>query len=330
MGAAAGVAAGAASRREGTGPSAPDESEFEFVYDDVRDRSPGSSAPTPHQAEGAAVSGEYPLNAANFEDEVPVPEPNYLDQKGWISLGLGLAIALVAYFIPLIHHTFATFMTLVHEMGHTIVNWLFGYPAFPAFDLMYGGGITINVGRNWAIVAAIYAGLGYLVYVYRRNALTVFFLGCLMLLHLVFSLTDAHRVLVLFMGHGTELIIAVLFLYRAMSGSAVVHSVERPLYAGIGLWIFLYDTTFAFKLFSSHMARMYYEDAKGGGHWMDFSRIAEDFLHVSLSGVALFFLVCCLAVIPLALLCFRYREYIQAFILQLVTRKPRKARESVS
>ena len=91
------------------------------------------------------------------------------------------------------------------------------------------------------------------------------------------------------MGHGTELLIAGIFFYRALSGAAVVHSVERPLYAAIAFFIVFSDINFSYRLMTSPFARAEYADAKGGGHWMDFSRIAIDHLHVNLTSVAFLF-----------------------------------------
>ena len=85
---------------------------------------------------------------------------------------------------------------------------------------------------------------------------------------------------------------AGLFLYRAISGSGIIVGLERPLYAFVGVFIEVLDLRFAYLLLTSHAYRVDYEAAKGGGHWMDFSRIAEEFLHVDLTVVAGFFLVC--------------------------------------
>jgi hypothetical protein len=52
-----------------------------------------------------------------------------------------------------------------------------------------------------------------------------------------------------------------------------------------------------------------YENAKGGGHWMGFDRLAREFLLVDLSAIAHFFMLASAAplVISLALYCTRDR-----------------------
>jgi hypothetical protein len=251
-----------------------------------------------------------------------IPEPRHMDRDDWIVLGSGFVITLVVMFFPLLNHIFLTLVTLIHEMGHTIVGWLFAYPSVPAFDLRYGGGVTLHVQRSTFLLIMIYAGMAFLIYTYRKNLSTLVFLTILLVIHMIFAFTYFHEVAILFMGHGTELIIATIFFYRALSGAAVVHSVERPLYCAIGLFIVFSDIRFSFRLMTSHHARYEYEQAKGGGHWMDFSRIAEDFLGVDLTSVAFFFFLCCLLPLVLGFLTFRYQEYIRRTILRLWAREP--------
>jgi hypothetical protein len=107
------------------------------------------------------------------------------------------------------------------------------------------------------------------------------------------------------MGHGAELIFAGVFLHRALSGSQVLRSKERPLYAFLGLYIVLADARFAYRLITSPEYREDYGLAKGGGDWMDFSRIANEHLHVRLEVVAATFLLAC-ALTPLAAFVFHY------------------------
>ena len=140
------------------------------------------------------------------------------------------------------------------------------------------------------------------------------------MIHAILAFTSAHQVVILFMGHGTELAIAGIFFYRALSGSAVIHSIERPFYAAIAFFIVLSNLSFAYGFITSPLARIAYEDAKGGGHWMDFSRIAEDYLRVRLARVAAFFFVCCFFPLVLAFLAFRYQEHLSAALTRLFSR----------
>jgi hypothetical protein len=251
------------------------------------------------------------------EERRPRPEPRRMDKNDWLIMALGLATAGLAFVIGFVKHIFSTFMVLVHEMGHTIFGWIFGYPSLPAFDLVYGGGITLRTQRSTLLVIVIYALLGLAVFSRRRNISAVVLLGGLGVLHAILAFTSMHRVVILFMGHGTELAIASIFIYRALSGAAVSDAVERPLYAAIGFFIVFADTAFAYRLMTSSYHRSAYEGAKGGGHWMDFSRIAEQYLHTDLTVPVTFFFVCCFFSIITGYLLFRYQEYIRAAITRV-------------
>ena len=67
-----------------------------------------------------------------------------------------------------------------------------------------------------------------------------------------------------------------------------------------------------------------YEAAKGGGHWMDFSRIAEEYLKVKLSTVAVFFLFLCLITPLLTYFFFRYKNKLFHFFSRVLTTEPNK------
>jgi hypothetical protein len=254
------------------------------------------------------------------------PQPRSMEATTWIILGVSIILALLIKFFPLVNHIFMTFTTLVHEMGHAIFGWLFAYPSLPAFDLKYGGGVTMHMTRSTALLLLVYAGFFGLMFLYRKNPLTLGILIVLLILHGILSYGSGHDVLILFMGHGTELLIAAIFIYRALSSAAVVHDAERPLYGIIGFFIFFSDAAFGYRLYSSHFERHFYERAKGGGHWMDFSRIAEEYLHVPLESVAFFFLLCCLVTPVIGYLMFRYQEYLRGLITRVFAIDPSQSR----
>jgi len=237
-----------------------------------------------------------------------------LGPHGWLSVAGGALLAVIVLLLPRLDFIFQTFITLVHELGHALFGWLFGYPSIPAFDFMYGGGVTMHQQRALPLVYSVLALLALAGVIYRHNLRTLAVLAGSALLYALCAFTRIHEVLNLFMGHGTELIIAGIFLYRGFSGFAVIHAVERPLYAFLGFFVLFSDLRFAWRLITDPVHRYLYEEAKGGGHWMDFSRIAEEYLRVDLSAVALFFLCCCLLP-PLAI--WLYRTWRTAILLQL-------------
>ncbi|MBD3307939.1 hypothetical protein GF339_16020 [candidate division KSB3 bacterium] len=263
-------------------------------------------------AKSNASSQRSPRKARHHTD-ASIPdvslEPQPIEREGWMALGGGAIITLVVLFLPFFTYILGYIKVLVHEFGHTVVGWLFGYPSIPAFDFRYGGGITAHQPRNLLLLILVYVGLGYVFYLFRRNRLALIVWAGIVGGYTLFAFTSGHEILNLWMGHGFELLFAGIFFYRAISGSAVLIAVERPLYAFLGFFITVLDLRFAYRLMTSHAYRVDYEAAKGGGHWMDFSRIAEEYLHVDLTAVATFFFICCLLPPVLAVLAYRYKAY---------------------
>src|SRR5688500_2903338 len=84
-------------------------------------------------------------------------------------LGIGLAMAIVAYAIPFTRFVFSAMVTLFHELGHAIAGWLLGHPSLPAFDFVYGGGFTHMGQFRLPIAIAIGLGFAYLLWLFREN-----------------------------------------------------------------------------------------------------------------------------------------------------------------
>lgn len=223
---------------------------------------------------------------------------------GHVATGFGIAVAALA--IPCVGVALHGLVTLVHEMGHASFGMYYARPSIPAFDLNYGGGITSMQDQSpsirWLILAA---HVGAAVY-FHRNKLAMGIFGVLALLYAAFAFTRLHETMISFMGHGFELVIAGIFLYRGFSGRAVINPLERPLYAACGFFILLWDLWFAFRLATSANERYWYEQSKLGLHGNDFSRVAMD-LGVGVETVAAFFLACGLLTFALSFLAFRYQ-----------------------
>lgn len=243
-----------------------------------------------------------------------------VDARTWAVMGVGAALAAAVLMLPWPRFALGYLTTLIHELGHAVFGWLFGYPSVPRFDFTYGGGVTTYQHRATLLLGVVYVLLIGLLPAYRRNRRMLAVLAVGLGVFVLCAHTASHKAIILFMGHGTELVIAAVFVYRALSGSAVVHALERPLYAMCGFFILFSDVAFAYGLWMSPRARMEYGRAKGGGHWMDFDRLARDYLHVRLPTVAFFFLVCCVLAAVAAVLVHRYQERVFDFLARLVER----------
>jgi hypothetical protein len=285
-----------------------------------------ASVPSDVRSTTASGLGNYQEDQEDGIDEErdsTIPEPQTLDRSGWIMLLVGPVAALACFAFFWFRWILETFKTLVHEMGHAIFGWLFGYPSFPAFDVIWGGGVTLHTERSALLRILIYVGFAGLFWVYRKNRGTLIVLAILILIYSVCAFTSIHSVLILFMGHGTELIIAGLFIYRSLSGRAIIHAVERPLYGIIGFFIVFADIGMAYRLLTSFAYRQDYLGAKGGDLDMDFMVIARDYLHSDMASVVIVFFACCLACLALSFLAFRYMEYLHSATAALLAREPK-------
>ncbi|MDO8736882.1 MAG: hypothetical protein Q7K29_07340 [Thermoleophilia bacterium] len=224
-------------------------------------------------------------------------EPDILlgvSAKGWIALAGGFAGALFVSLIPFLQYIFSFFSILVHEMGHALAGWLFGYPSIPSFDFYYGGGVTLHQSRFLflnGVVFLLFAVLGYMV---RRSRVMLALVAAAAGVYAMLAITFWHEVLIIGLGHGTELIIAGIFIYRAASGSSILQSAERPVYAFIGFLVVIQNIVFNYSLVTSNSFRFEYEYAKGGME-MDYSRLAYEYMHTSLANVAALFLILAIA-----------------------------------
>ena len=298
-----------------------------FSHEILSSAAAGATA-SPERARAAAIS-HIGYGPADFMDSASddladsTPEALRMEKTEWLLLLGCSAAALIcfAFFWP--RWTLETFKTLTHEMGHTIFGWAFGYPSFPAFDVIWGGGVTLHTGRSTALLVLIYLGFAALVWLYRKNRATLILLIAAVIIHALFSFTSIHSILILSMGHGTELIIAGLFIYRSLTGRTVIHGFERPLYGIIGFFLVFADLALSYNLLTSAFFREEYASAKGGDMDMDFVRIAGDYLHTSMTPVVIVFLVSCLLCLALSFLAFRYMEYFHSVVASLWSREPK-------
>jgi hypothetical protein len=107
-----------------------------------------------------------------------------------------------------------------------------------------------------------------------------------------------------------------------LSGRAIIHLVERPLYSIIGFFLVFSNMALSYTLLTSWYERGVYATAKGGHMEMDFIRIARDHMNWKLSSVALLFLVFSTITPLVAYIAFRYEQYIHSALIKLLKREP--------
>ncbi len=269
----------------------------------------------------AATLREQVVNPADVLAGIAAaPVSGTLDRRARHTLAIGSCVGLALYVLPPTRFLLRYLATLVHELGHAAVGWLFGYPSIPAFDFVYGGGVTMLDERNVGILLLVYAGVALLAaWFWRRSAqVALALLALLVAIYTAAAFTRGHEILFLAAGHASELAFAGIFLYRGLSGSACRTPGERPLYAAVSSFLLLNAAGFAWLLMTDQGFRVDYEQAKGGGSWMDFSRLAEEFLGTDLSTVAVAFLLTTIATPFLAWIFLRGRGALERALVALL------------
>jgi hypothetical protein len=195
----------------------------------------------------------------------PPPEVLGITHAGWQAAGIGLVMAIVLTWFPFFSFILSPLQTLVHEIGHTVAYWVFGYSAIPAFDFGEGGGVTMTDGiRSPMIVAAWICGLLILAWWQRERKEILAALGVVALLYFLAFNTRGERLSVTLGGHGGEVVFGALFLYRALTGWGVKMEAERPLYAFIGFITLLRSLKLGFMLLGNSVDKAWYLQGKRG------------------------------------------------------------------
>jgi hypothetical protein len=270
--------------------------------------------------QAAPLQQNQPFRLGNVEcilsaETAPQNEPAHgarsdrrhsVNREGRKALSLGFGLALVVLLIPPLAYILDFLRLIIHETGHTVTAWFFGYPTIPV--LIGGGAVSAQLSRPHFMVLVMLGVIGRLLYsAHRRRRYRV--LGALgAAVYLLFAFTPLGQLTIIIMGHGAELVIASLFLYRALSGRSIVHSAERPLYAMVAVAIIGLDLRFAMRLLFGAGAAMEYREGLDG-HTHDLVRIADNYLHVGLSSVVFVFLLLCLLAPAAAFVYFRKRGY---------------------
>lgn len=199
----------------------------------------------------------------------------------WKILGFGLAAAIAAYAIPFIRFVFSAIVTLFHELGHAVMGWLMGYPSLPAFDLVYGGGLTHHGEFHRSIAIAIAIVFAYFAYLFRENKKSLAIVVALFAVWLYVVTREWRRETAFAAaGHAGELILAGIFFYKALSGTGWRNpEFERPLGAFVSFFVQIHTTLFAWRLLHDPSFFAWYREGKGGALMNDLEVIALN-LHI--------------------------------------------------
>ncbi|HSP33896.1 MAG TPA: hypothetical protein VLU46_06235, partial [Thermoanaerobaculia bacterium] len=221
------------------------------------------------------LSGAPRSSAAAATPRVAAPhrEPGRPPYK---LLAFGVIGALICHAFWLTNAALGTLKTLFHELGHAVVGWLLGYPAIPAFDFMFGGGITHYGQFHVSIALAIAAGFGYLGYRLRTNTTAVVIIAAIAVVWLIVVTKEWRRETVCAAaGVIFELLLAATFLYMAIANVGWrMPEIERPLGALVAFFVQFDSWIFAIRLMRDQDFLEWYGQGKGGALMNDLEVIA--------------------------------------------------------
>jgi hypothetical protein len=251
-------------------------------------------------AAGTAVAAAVGIPAwARSDPKPPPPEFLGITHIGWQAAAVGFVMACALTWFPFVKFILHPLSTLVHEIGHTVAFWLFGYSAVPAFDFGEGGGVTMtDYDRSSLIVGAWVLGLVVLAWWQRENKAVLAIIGGVAVLYFLMYNTRGEHLAISLGGHGGEILFSMLFIYRALTGWGVKVELERPLYAFIGFMILFSTAGLGFMLLGNSVDKAWYLQGKRG---IDNDLVMGSiYLGWKLEGVARAMIVMCLLAVPAA------------------------------
>ncbi len=203
----------------------------------------------------------------------------------------------------------ATFLdyiaVMVHELGHVILRWSYGYPALPALAFRDGGGVVYPFDRNIWVLFAFYGvataafcwGMG------RRIWWFAALVSILTGLHLILAFNYRHEALCNYMGHAAEVLLAVFCIVRAARGEKMGGWAEQYFNMVFGMYVMGRNIILCLTACAVDVTQD--ADAQRGGHILrDFDQIAAvagtSVKHVALFGLA-FTTLCALTAMAVAI-----------------------------
>ncbi len=252
---------------------------------------PPSATPTPRPA----LTESLP-EPEEFEQSKPlgIPEP-------WFWMLVGAVAAPVFTLTPILSMMGWFLSSLTHEMGHTVMAWFLGMPAFPAIRLD-GHAASLHGEQRALLALAINLALAVCAWKLRKVRAAAIAIGVLAGLYpfAAFVSTTLREVLHLVAGHLGELAFATICFWRTLSGGFRESRLERGLYGMLGWFLVGENVVLCWGLAFSAAARAWYQQNGSFGLTNDYLRVAHEVLGCSLTSVSLAMLLAALVPVPLA------------------------------
>lgn|GEM_PF-1389396 len=253
-----------------------------------------------YSAWSAAATALEPGSAPSLPSELGraprilgIPEP-------WFFLLLGLALAPVLTFTPILRYMGWFLGSLFHETGHAAIGWLLGCPTVPAIRID-GHAAAIHGEPSTLLRIGWMAVLALVLWRMRARPVARVILGVALLAYPAIAFTEAREVVFLLAGHLGEAAFATVLLLQALDGGFSGTAEERATHAMVGWYLVWRNVTLCAGLVTKSAARGEYADNGSFGLVNDYLRLSHH-IGVGLESIALVMLVVALLPVPIAIL----------------------------
>lgn len=227
----------------------------------------------------------------------PEPETIFGLPESAFFLLVGAVLAPIFTFTPLLQRMGWFLSALVHEMGHTIAALFVGCSAFPAIRLD-GHAMTSHGPQHTILVYATWGALGFLAWKFRGRRAWLITFAAAAVAYPLLAFTFMKEVVHLLGGHVGELVFAVIFLWRALSGGFTQQRSERVAYSTLAWYFVGCNVWLAGGLIFSVKVQHWYSNNGSFGLTNDYIRLAGH-LDWKLGSVAGLMLVTSLLAVPI-------------------------------
>jgi hypothetical protein len=202
-------------------------------------------------------------------------------------VAIGLLLAPVFTLTPFLGRAAWVLTAIVHEAGHTAIDWALGCPAVPVLNLFEHGAATMHQQQVPLIAYIVWASLGVLLIRAVMARAFIPYAVVLVVLYPLLAFNERNLELMhLLGGHLGEIAAGAVCLWHAQTGHATHDNTERALYAGVGWYLLFNHAWLCFGLGFVPAVQRWYEEARSFGIANDYTR-AGGLLGVEPGSVAL-------------------------------------------
>jgi hypothetical protein len=245
----------------------------------------------PEQAPDSQAVPEVSTQTVAAALAAETPKRRQILSTGMWYLLAGLALAPIFTLTPYLQIVGWVFSAVVHETGHTLFAFAVGCPALPAVSLTGHGAATIHGQQTWFVALAVWAALGWLAWRIFRETDDWLIRGAVVAVTIAFPFVAFHETTRqmghLLSGHGFEILVACIFLWRASTGMFTEPGIERLLYSFLGWYLLFSNAYLTFGIAYLPKVRSWYTQSGSFGLTNDYIRAAEDILFIDIKAVVL-------------------------------------------